>query len=125
MKRIATSIVTVALACLGTAVDAKAANNRLYKADSSPSSTLPSTTTDFSLSVTNDRLNGPTHPIKQIKITVPTGFTLVPFNGNMTGVTPPPHWTASVSGKVVTINTSGTYELAFGDTVVIGLKAKS
>src|SRR5258708_4870260 len=122
MKRIATSIMTVALACLGMAVEAKAANNRYYKADINITDVTGLSTTNFQLKVTNDLLNGPTHPIEQIQITLPLGFTLVPFGTNTTGVTPPNHWTVlPIVGQVITLNTNGTFQLLPGKSVTIGL----
>src|SRR5437867_10823132 len=78
MKRIAASIMTVALACLGMAVDAKAAggaNDRFMVAQISPSNVAGSSITTYHVSVTNDILSGPNHFIRNVSITVPAGFT--------------------------------------------------
>src|SRR5713101_1265995 len=77
MKRISTSIVTVALACLGMAVEAKAANDRIFDAQIRPSETTTSDPVLYSVTVTNDIFIGPSHFIRQIIVTVPSVFTLV------------------------------------------------
>jgi hypothetical protein len=128
MKRIATSVVTLAVACLGMSSNASAANpnDRFYVAGFSPSVTTPLTTTSFHLTVTNDRKSGPTHPIRQVQFTVPAGFTLVPLSGGGPAVTVPPHWVIfSVVGQQYTVITTGAYELTSGKSVEILVNARS
>src|SRR6266702_2554988 len=126
MRRISISLVTVALAYIGMAGNARAANDRFYIAGMRPTATTPLTTTNFQLNVTNDLKNGPTHPIRQIIITVPTGFTLVPLPGGAPAVTAPPNWIVySIVGQKITVTTTGAYELTAGKSVAILINAIS
>src|SRR3989442_667972 len=95
MKRIATSVVTLALACLGMPGDVKGAggtNDRYFLAQISPSVTETTAPIPYKLTVQNDDINGPNHFIRNITVTVPSAFVLVNITGTTSPVTPPPLW---------------------------------
>src|SRR6266849_4959724 len=135
MKRIATSVVTVALACLGMVVDAKGAtnNDRSYVAQISPSATTPLITQPYHLTVTNDLRSGPSHFIRQIIVTVPAAFPLVNIPGTTSPVTPPPLWKVqSITGSpgtahvitLVTISSSDA-SMTSGKSATVVINATS
>src|SRR5258707_12345733 len=113
MKRIATSVSTVALACLGMLVDAKGAtnNDRFYLVGIDPSTVASGALgkPGYTVTVTNNRLSGPLHPIKQIVITVPAAFT---FAGTAAAVSlPDPNQrkVGSVSGPNIMITANALH----------------
>jgi MBG domain-containing protein len=94
MKRKAISTTILALACLGITVSGHAAtnNDRFYVAQISPSVTTTTAPQAYFLTITNDIVSGPSHFIRQIKVTVPAAFTLVNIPGTTSPVTLPPLW---------------------------------
>src|SRR2546428_19353 len=133
MKRIATSIVTVARACLGMAVDAKAATDRAYTASISPQVVTTSAPVPYLLTVTNDIKNGSNHFIRDIVVTVPSAFALVNLTGTSSPVTPPPLWkVVSITGAagaahVITFNTinSSDASMTAGKSVTFVINAQA
>jgi hypothetical protein len=133
MKRIATSLVVSALACVSMAgiANAAGANDRAYFPTIDPGSSAPGQTVSYVLRVTNYSQDlcqtcTPLHFIQQIKVTVPAGFTLVTPVGASSPVSVEPNWhVASISGapQVITLTTSDT-TFVVGKSVNITINAK-
>ncbi|HEY2015817.1 MAG TPA: YDG domain-containing protein [Bryobacteraceae bacterium] len=113
---------------------AAGANDRVYFPTISPASAVPGQTQAYILRVTNYSQGlcqtcTPLHFIQQIKITVPTGFTLVTPPGAAGPVSTEPNWhVQSISGspQVITVVTNSTTDstLVVGKSVNITINAK-
>src|SRR5437899_1521676 len=114
MKRIATSIMTVALACLGIAGNARASNDRYVVGQfTNGTSTVPGgVSTTLDLTVFNDinNLQYPSHFLQWVQVTAPITqsgalvFTGSGPNGAYTtnDFMPPSGWhVSSIAGKVI------------------------
>jgi hypothetical protein len=102
------------------------ANDRYYTATIGPSDVPPGgAPTNFNLTLTNNILSGPSHFLRQIIVTVPTGFTIT---GPVTVQAPagaPLPWKATVSGQTVTVvsGSSSDSSVIAGQSVIITVPA--
>ena len=119
--------VTMLLGCIGLAGLAKSetVNDRYYVAGASPSVVAPGSTSTYNVSVTNDLKSGPSHFVRQVIVTVPTGFTLITSPGASSPVTPPSGWNLqSISGQTITVVTMSSTMTA-GKSVTIRITAQA
>jgi Bacterial Ig-like domain (group 3) len=122
--------VTMLLGCIGLAGLAKGdtVNDRYYVAGASPSVVAPGSTSTYNVSVTNDLKSGPSHFVRQVIVTVPTGFTLITSPGASSPVTPPPGWNLqSISGQTITVVTMSPTDTSMtaGKSVTIRITAQA
>src|SRR5438552_7207774 len=137
MKHTAFSMATMALACMGLAVNAHASNDRhvVGKFTNSTSTVAGGVSTTLDLTVVNDihNLSFPSHFIEWIQITAPTTgsgalvFTGSGANGAYTvndfGL--PSGWqVSSIAGAVITFNTTLT-DFSAGQTRTFQSKVKT
>src|SRR5213596_2105179 len=125
MKRISIARALV-LMCIAMSSVVWAANDRYYTAFISPSNVAPGgLPTNFNLVLTNNILSGPSHFLRQIIVTVPTGFTIA---GTVTVQAPasaPLPWKATVSGNTITVvaGVSSDASVTAGQSVTITVPA--
>src|ERR1700688_4259523 len=122
--------VTMLLGCIGLAGLAKGdtVNDRYSVAGASPSDVAPGSTSTYNVSVTNDLKSGPSHFVRQVIVTVPTGFTLITSPGASSPVTPPPGWNLqSISGQTITVVTMSSTDTSItaGKSVTIRITAQA
>jgi hypothetical protein len=115
IKRSAISISTLAIVCLGMAVDARAANDRFVVAQftNGTSTEAGGVHTTLDLTVFNDinNLQFPSHFVQWVQVTVPSGFTGSGAGGAFTtsDFTPPSGWqVSSIAGNVITFISAST-----------------
>ena len=137
MKHTAFSMATMALACMGLAVNAHASNDRhvVGKFTNSTSTVAGGVSTTLDLTVVNDihNLSFPSHFIEWIQITAPTTvsgalvFTGSGANGAYTigDFNVPSGWqVSSIAGAVITFNTTLT-DFSAGQTRTFQIKVKT
>src|SRR5947199_406274 len=125
MKRISIARALV-LMCIAMSSVVWAANDRYYTAFISPSNVAPGgLPTNFNLIVTNNILSGPSHFLRQIIVTVPTGFTISGTVTVQAPATAPLPWKATVSGNKITVVSGSTSDASVtaGQSVTITVPA--